>query len=143
MTADLGRFGGLRYRQLVLQVSCTFLALRNPLKNFGLATMLKLLKILFKHRGLSFLNPCYGPCTKVATDRLCLYSIPYKDCEHVRISQTKRQFGTRSKRQQCKKQSFFVKTKTHLCRNMLAKPTLRFGGVIPKLSSLVYTVTSA
>ena len=35
MTADIGRFGGLRDRQLVLRVSRTFLALRNPLKKFG------------------------------------------------------------------------------------------------------------
>lgn len=55
MMADIGRFGGLRYRQPVLRLSRTFLAFRNPLKNFGLATMLKLLKILFKHRGIYLL----------------------------------------------------------------------------------------
>ena len=53
-----------------------------------------------------------------------VYSIPYKDFKHVYIRQTKRQFGT-CLEETTKRQSFFVKKKSQLCWNMLAKPTIQ------------------
>ena len=67
-----------------------------------------------------------------------VYSILCKDCNYVYMGHTKIMGNVNfiiilciSRR--TKKQYFFVEKKTHLCWNMLVKPTMQLGGTIPKL----------
>ena len=95
-------------QRLVLLLFFTYRVLRNPSREFWIATTLKLLKNLFRLNGHTFAKP-KDPVTKEqGTD--AIYSIPCNNCDNEYIGQTKRQFGTRLKEHQkavffCKKES--------------------------------------
>ena len=136
MTADIGRFGGLRYRQPIMRVSRTFLVLRNPLKNFELATMLKLLKILSKHRVYLLLTHAMGRGNGLTlsvpslTKTTNTYAFDKLNVSLLRVY---------VQGQHCKKAVFPCKNENSALSEHACKPTLQFGGVILKLLSLVYT----
>jgi len=63
------------------------------------------------------------------------YSIACEGCEHVHIGQTKRNLVR--VQLSIKKHYFFVKNKSQRCRNMLAKPTIQMGGIIPQTGGTI------
>ena len=82
-------------QRLVLQLFPTFRVLRNPSREFWIATTLKLLKNLFQTLGHIFPKP-KDPVTKYQRTH-AIYSIPCNDCDNEYIGQAKCQFGIRLK----------------------------------------------
>ena len=90
-------------QRLVLQLFLRFRVLRNPSREFWMATTLELLKNLFRLWGI--FSPKDSVTKEQRTD--AIYSILYNDCDNEYIGQTKHQFGTRLKEHQ--KAVFFCK----------------------------------
>ena len=91
---------------LVVLLFLTFRVVRNPLREFWIATTLKLFKNVFR----LWAYKAKDSVTKEQwTDTIS--SIPCNDCDNEYIGQTKRQFGKRLKEYQkavfsCKKENF-------------------------------------
>ena len=100
-------------QRLVSSLFPTSKMLRNPARQFWIATTLKLLKNLSRLWDIFLPNLWILSRKKNRTD--AIYSIPCNDCDNEYIGQTKRQFGTCLKEHQ--KAAFFCKKKIQLYRS--------------------------